>query len=131
MLFCRSFKYNFLGMQMSYFRKAIEDMASDSLRCVAIAYRPFEDAVPDTEEQLAHWSLPEDGLVLLAIVGIKVCIFFRNMPTIFMFVILFLTMYDIILTVLFFSNLKLKLLTIHSFLNGFYACILSLLGRRY
>ncbi|CAL5184581.1 unnamed protein product [Lathyrus oleraceus] len=57
--------------KMTYFRKAIEDMASDSLRCVAIAYRPYEEEVPDTEEQLAHWSLPEDGLVLLAIVGIK------------------------------------------------------------
>lgn len=98
---------------MTYFRKAIEDMASDSLRCVAIAYRPYEEEVPDTEEQLAHWSLPEDGLVLLAIVGIKVCIFFRSMPTIFMFAILFLIMYDSILTVLFFSNLKLKLITIH------------------
>lgn len=58
--------------KMTFFKKAIEDMASDSLRCVAIAYRPYEkEKVPDNEEQLAHWSLPEEELVLLAIVGIK------------------------------------------------------------
>lgn len=57
--------------KMTFFKKAIEDMASDSLRCVAIAFRPYEEKVPDNEEQLAHWSLPEEELVLLAIVGIK------------------------------------------------------------
>lgn len=58
--------------KMTFFKKAIEDMANDSLRCVAIAYRPYEkEKVPDNEEQLAHWSLPEEELVLLAIVGIK------------------------------------------------------------
>ncbi|GAU40189.1 hypothetical protein TSUD_374970 [Trifolium subterraneum] len=30
-----------------------------------------KEKVPDNEEQLAHWSLPDDDLVLLAIVGIK------------------------------------------------------------
>lgn len=61
---------------MAFFKKAIEDMATDSLRCVAIAYRSYEKKnVPANEELLAHWSLPEDDLVLLAIVGIKVCIF--------------------------------------------------------
>jgi hypothetical protein len=70
-------------MQMTFFKKAIEDMAAESLRCVAIAYRSYEkEKVPDSEEQLAHWSLPDDDLVLLAIVGIKVRIFFKNMPTI-------------------------------------------------
>ncbi|QHO57259.1 Calcium-transporting ATPase 8, plasma membrane-type [Arachis hypogaea] len=58
--------------KMVFFRKAIEDMAAESLRCVAIAYRTFEkENVPATEEERAHWSLPEDNLVLLAIVGLK------------------------------------------------------------
>jgi len=48
-------------------------MAARSLRCVAIAYRSYElDKIPSNEEDLAQWSLPEDELVLLAIVGIKV-----------------------------------------------------------
>ncbi|MFS7944541.1 putative P-type Ca(2+) transporter [Helianthus anomalus] len=55
-----------------YFKKAIEDMASGSLRCVAIAYRPLNgDTVPTDEEELTHWELPEGDLVLLAIVGLK------------------------------------------------------------
>ncbi|MED6149994.1 Calcium-transporting ATPase 8, plasma membrane-type, partial [Stylosanthes scabra] len=58
--------------KMTSFKKAIEDMAAESLRCVAIAYRTFEkENVPANEEQRAHWSLPEDNLVLLAIVGLK------------------------------------------------------------
>lgn len=47
-------------------------MAAGSLRCVAIAYLPYEENVPTDERQLADWALPEDELVLLAIVGIKV-----------------------------------------------------------
>lgn len=48
-------------------------MAASSLRCVAVAYRPYElDKVPTEEENLSQWALPEDNLVLLAIVGIKV-----------------------------------------------------------
>ena len=48
-------------------------MAASSLRCVAIAYRPYElDKVPTGEENLSQWALPEDNLVLLGIVGIKV-----------------------------------------------------------
>ncbi|XP_054806665.1 calcium-transporting ATPase 8, plasma membrane-type-like isoform X2 [Prosopis cineraria] len=58
--------------KMAFFQKAIEDMASDSLRCVAMAYRSYEmTSVPTSEEELAHWSLPEDDLILLAIVGLK------------------------------------------------------------
>ncbi|KAI3671679.1 hypothetical protein L1987_87419 [Smallanthus sonchifolius] len=57
---------------MEYFKRAIEEMAARSLRCVAIAYRNYDiDDVPVDEEQLAEWNLPEDDLVLLAIVGIK------------------------------------------------------------
>lgn len=56
----------------TYFRNAIEEMASSSLRCVAIAYRSYETAkVPTNEEELSHWALPEENLVLLGIVGIK------------------------------------------------------------
>ncbi|CAI0442210.1 unnamed protein product [Linum tenue] len=55
-----------------YFRGAIDDMAAHSLRCVAIAYRSYElEKVPTDDEALAKWVLPEDSLVLLAIVGIK------------------------------------------------------------
>ncbi|EOA18057.1 hypothetical protein CARUB_v10006503mg [Capsella rubella] len=51
---------------------AINDMAARSLRCVAIAFRKFEvDKLPTDDEQLSRWVLPEDDLVLLAIVGIK------------------------------------------------------------
>ncbi|KAI3416718.1 Calcium-transporting ATPase [Psidium guajava] len=58
--------------QKMYFRQAIEDMAARSLRCVAIAYRPYDiKEVPLDEEQLTKWALPEDELILLAIVGIK------------------------------------------------------------
>ncbi|KAG8651739.1 hypothetical protein MANES_06G017700v8 [Manihot esculenta] len=54
------------------FKKAIEDMAASSLRCIAIAYRSYEmDKVPVGEEELSRWSLPEDDLVLLAIIGLK------------------------------------------------------------
>ncbi|KAG5237965.1 hypothetical protein OIU76_012782 [Salix suchowensis] len=57
---------------MDFFKVSIDDMAACSLRCVAIAYRPYEsDKVPTDEESLDKWVLPEDELVLLAIVGIK------------------------------------------------------------
>ncbi|KAL1532694.1 Calcium-transporting ATPase 8, plasma membrane-type [Salvia divinorum] len=58
--------------KLSLFREAIEDMAKESLRCVAIAYRTCGmDEVPTTEEELENWQLPEGNLILLAIVGIK------------------------------------------------------------
>ncbi|KAG7972677.1 hypothetical protein I3843_07G194900 [Carya illinoinensis] len=58
--------------KMIFFQNAIENMATRSLRCVAIAYRSYElEEVPSDEEQLAQWALPENDLVLLAIVGIK------------------------------------------------------------
>ncbi|KAJ6317207.1 hypothetical protein OIU76_012868 [Salix suchowensis] len=61
-----------IDKEMDYFKVAIDDMAACSLRCVAIAYRPYElDKVPTNEESLGKWVLPEDELVLLAIVGIK------------------------------------------------------------
>ncbi|KAG9134731.1 hypothetical protein Leryth_001040 [Lithospermum erythrorhizon] len=58
--------------KMSMLKKAIEDMAVESLRCVAIAYRSYDgDKVPSSEEELDQWELPEEDLVLLAIIGIK------------------------------------------------------------
>ncbi|KAK3221270.1 hypothetical protein Dsin_008295 [Dipteronia sinensis] len=55
----------------TYFKNSIDDMASRSLRCVAIAYRPYMEKVSDNEEELSEWVLPDNDLVLLAIVGIK------------------------------------------------------------
>ncbi|XP_051150223.1 calcium-transporting ATPase 10, plasma membrane-type [Andrographis paniculata] len=58
--------------KLLYFKKAIEDMAAGSLRCVAIAYRMCEvEKLPTTDEELENWQLPEGDLILLAIVGIK------------------------------------------------------------
>lgn len=58
--------------KVSFFKKSIEDMAASSLRCVAIAYRTYDmDKVPADEQQKTQWELPQDDLVLLAIVGIK------------------------------------------------------------
>ncbi|KAL3511532.1 hypothetical protein ACH5RR_024249 [Cinchona calisaya] len=61
-----------IGQDKEFFMAAIENMASRSLRCVGIAYRTCEvDKVPTVEEQLSRWVLPDDDLILLAIVGIK------------------------------------------------------------
>ncbi|GAV90296.1 LOW QUALITY PROTEIN: Cation_ATPase_C domain-containing protein/Hydrolase domain-containing protein, partial [Cephalotus follicularis] len=58
--------------KLVYFKKAIEDMATGSLRRVAIAYRTYEaEKVPENEEELSRWELSEEELVLLAIVWIK------------------------------------------------------------
>lgn len=61
-----------MGGDKAFFEEAINNMAAKSLRCVAVAYRSYElDQVPTDEEQLDQWELPDDNLVLLAIVGIK------------------------------------------------------------
>ncbi|RWR91485.1 calcium-transporting ATPase 10, plasma membrane-type [Cinnamomum micranthum f. kanehirae] len=58
--------------KMNEFKNAIEDMAAGSLRCVAFAYRSYGvENVPIDEEQRDQWELPEDELVVMAIVGIK------------------------------------------------------------
>ena len=50
-------------------------MAVESLRCVAIAYRPYDvKSVPSAAAELENWQLPESDLILLAIVGIKVLV---------------------------------------------------------
>lgn len=58
--------------QVNEFKKYIEDMASASLRCIAFAYRHFNLENIPNEEQRNDWLLPEDDLILLAIVGMKV-----------------------------------------------------------
>ncbi|KAF8083504.1 hypothetical protein N665_0769s0005 [Sinapis alba] len=54
-----------------YFRNGIEDMAGRTLRCVALAFRHYDAEKVPTGEELSKWVLPEDDLILLAIVGIK------------------------------------------------------------
>ncbi|KAI8015115.1 Calcium-transporting ATPase 8, plasma membrane-type [Camellia lanceoleosa] len=57
--------------KMTLYKRAIEEMAAGSLRCVGIAYRSCEMDVPTDEEDLANWEIPENDLVLLAIIGLK------------------------------------------------------------
>jgi len=59
-------------MQMDEFKKSIEDMAAVSLRCVAFAYRLYDSEKVPREEDRINWTLPENDLILLGIVGIKV-----------------------------------------------------------
>ncbi|VVB16277.1 unnamed protein product [Arabis nemorensis] len=54
-----------------YFKNGIEEMAGRTLRCVALAFRTYEAEKVPTGEELSKWVLPEDDLILLAIVGIK------------------------------------------------------------
>ncbi|KAI3974506.1 hypothetical protein MKX01_017999 [Papaver californicum] len=57
---------------VKFYKDAISEMATNSLRCVAFAYRSYEiEKVPKGEDSLAEWVIPEDELVLLAIVGLK------------------------------------------------------------
>ncbi|KAJ7534349.1 hypothetical protein O6H91_13G092300 [Diphasiastrum complanatum] len=50
----------------------IAGMAAASLRCVALAYTKIDPAaVPQSEEETANWKMPETGLVLTSILGIK------------------------------------------------------------
>ncbi|KAK6796106.1 hypothetical protein RDI58_009561 [Solanum bulbocastanum] len=67
--------------EKDFLNEAIEDMAAKSLRCVAIAYQTCNvNEVPTDEEQLAQWILPEDDLILLAILGIKHRYFLHPTP---------------------------------------------------
>ena len=64
--------FNLSMFQVAEFKKFIEDMAAASLRCIAFAYRTYEmDGVPN-EDQRDEWKLPDDNLIMLGIVGIKV-----------------------------------------------------------
>lgn len=60
---------------MNECQKSIVDMAEASLRCVAFAYRLYDLEEVPKGEQLSNWELPEDDLILLGIVGIKVYAF--------------------------------------------------------
>jgi P-type Ca2+ transporter type 2C len=59
---------------MEEFKKMIEEMAAASLRCVAFAYRPFEIEKVPKEDERSDWTIPENELALLGIIGIKVII---------------------------------------------------------
>lgn len=60
-------------MQIKDFRSIIDNMAASSLRCVAFAYKPVDlETVPEGEEERERWQLPEDDLIFLGIVGLKV-----------------------------------------------------------
>ena len=59
-------------MQMDEFKKSIEDMAAASLRCIAFAYRLYDSEKVPKEEDRINWTLPENDLILLGFVGIKV-----------------------------------------------------------
>ncbi|GJN01830.1 hypothetical protein PR202_ga19131 [Eleusine coracana subsp. coracana] len=60
------------GLKVAEFKRFIEDMAASSLRCVAFAYRPHDMGEVPNEDQRNDWKLPEDNLIMLGIVGIKV-----------------------------------------------------------
>ncbi|XP_068643358.1 calcium-transporting ATPase 5, plasma membrane-type-like [Aristolochia californica] len=54
------------------FLKAIEDMAADSLRCVAFAYTSDNlEIVPKDEDERSQWKIPEENLIFIGIVGLK------------------------------------------------------------
>ncbi|KAM3228184.1 hypothetical protein ACQJBY_059717 [Aegilops geniculata] len=55
----------------NHFRKYIEDMAEQSLRCVAFAYRNLDPKDIPNEEQRINWELPDNDLTLIGIVGMK------------------------------------------------------------
>lgn len=61
-----------LVFQANHFRKYIEDMAEQSLRCVAFAYRNLDSKDIPSEEQRINWQLPDNDLTLIGIVGMKV-----------------------------------------------------------
>lgn len=51
--------------------KVIEEMAAESLRCIAFAYMEMDEREVPKGEQLKEWKIPEGPLALIAIVGIK------------------------------------------------------------
>ncbi|XP_074281131.1 calcium-transporting ATPase 10, plasma membrane-type-like isoform X2 [Silene latifolia] len=55
--------------KLDFYKNAIGQMASQSLRCIAIAYRSCE--FDKEQSEVSQWMLPEDELILLAIVGLK------------------------------------------------------------
>uniref|UniRef100_A0ACD5V6V2 Uncharacterized protein n=2 Tax=Avena sativa TaxID=4498 RepID=A0ACD5V6V2_AVESA len=57
--------------EANQFKKYIEDMAEQSLRCVAFAYRNLDMKDIPSEEQRISWQLPDNDLTLIGIVGMK------------------------------------------------------------
>ncbi|KAE8810908.1 calcium-transporting ATPase 8, plasma membrane-type-like [Hordeum vulgare] len=55
----------------NHFRNYIEDMAEQSLRCVAFAYRDLDPNDIPSEEQRINWQLPDNDLTLIGIAGMK------------------------------------------------------------
>uniref|UniRef100_A0A0E0JW95 Calcium-transporting ATPase n=1 Tax=Oryza punctata TaxID=4537 RepID=A0A0E0JW95_ORYPU len=53
------------------FKKYIEEMAEESLRCVAFAYRNLDLGDVPNEEERINWALPDNKLALIGIVGMK------------------------------------------------------------
>lgn len=52
--------------------KVIDGMGAHSLRCIAFGFRELEVVdVPEDDEQLDVWKIPEEPLTLIAIIGIK------------------------------------------------------------
>ncbi|CAN6246980.1 unnamed protein product [Urochloa humidicola] len=52
-------------------KKFIEDMAEQSLRCIAFAYRNLDMEDVPSEEQRINWQLPDNDLILIGIAGMK------------------------------------------------------------
>ncbi|AQK68932.1 Calcium-transporting ATPase 9 plasma membrane-type [Zea mays] len=52
-------------------KKLIEDMAEQSLRCIAFAYRNLDMKDVPSEEQRINWQLPDNELTLIGIIGMK------------------------------------------------------------
>jgi Ca2+-transporting ATPase len=61
-----------LIFQADQLKKLIEDMAEQSLRCIAFAYRNLDLKVVPSEEQIINWQLPDNELILIGIIGMKV-----------------------------------------------------------
>jgi Ca2+-transporting ATPase len=58
--------------KVNQLRKFIEDMAEQSLRCIAFAYRNLDLEDVPSEEQRINWQLPDNDLTLIGIAGMKV-----------------------------------------------------------
>ncbi|KAL6841111.1 hypothetical protein ACP4OV_029080 [Aristida adscensionis] len=65
-------KHSITPEKIAEFKKFIEDMAAAGLRCLAFAYRTHRMNDAPNEDLRYEWKLPEDNLIMLGIVGIKV-----------------------------------------------------------
>ncbi|RLN09743.1 calcium-transporting ATPase 8, plasma membrane-type-like [Panicum miliaceum] len=57
--------------KVNQLKKFIEDMAEQSLRCIAFAYRNLGLEDVPSEEQRINWQLPDNDLTLIGIAGMK------------------------------------------------------------